>query len=72
MHTCIISGNDLRDKVNGILSQYPWFADYPLTCHAKCARWDIAREHGSKAGNAWQEYDSALWLLDGSSAGKRT
>jgi hypothetical protein len=64
-----VTENDLQEIVDRVLGRYPWMADYPVTCHASCARWDIAAEHGHDAGDAWEKYDTALWLLTGESAG---
>lgn len=56
---------ELKGRIDSILEVYPWFATYPINCNASCARWEIAAEHGSDAGDAWHEYDAAQWLLNG-------
>jgi len=63
---------DLRATIDDILTRYPWFADYLVNCHATCARWEIAEEHGHAAGDAWHDYDAALWMLTGKNAGRTT
>lgn len=60
---------ELRQEIDGILARYPWFADYAVDC-ACCVRWEIAAEHGYDAGEAWERYDVAVWLLTGRNAGK--
>lgn len=66
-----ITADELQAIIDRVLTEYPWFEHYPVECHAKCARWDIAREHSYEAGDAWEEYDTALWMLTGKNAGKR-
>lgn len=63
---------ELRATIDDILTRYPWFEDYPIDCHSSCARWEIAAEHGSEAGDSWHEYDAARWLLNGKNAGRTT
>jgi hypothetical protein len=66
-----VTKDDLQAIINRVLSKYPWMADYPIVCHAKCSRWVIAELHGAEAGDAWHEYDTAVWMLTGGHAGKR-
>lgn len=54
---------ELRSRIDAILARYPWFETYPISCHSSCARWEIADEHGADAGDAWQEFETARWLL---------
>ena len=63
------SDDDLRAVIREILNRYPWFADYPSGCHVECARRTITSEHGTAAADAWNDYDSAVWLLTGNRAG---
>lgn len=63
------SDNDLRSVLREVLARYPWFSDYPSGCHVECDRRVIDSEHGTAAGDAWHEYDTALWLLTGRRAG---
>ena len=63
---------DLRARIDATLKIYPWFADYPIDCHSSCARREIAAEHGCAAGDAWYDYDAALWMLTGKNAGRTT
>lgn len=64
-----VTKEDLQAIISRVLHDYPWFEDYPVRCHAKCSRWEIDAEHGPEAGQAWEEYDAALWLLTGERAG---
>jgi hypothetical protein len=65
-----VTEDDLTKIITRVLDEYPWFEDYPVTCHVSCARWEIADEHGYEAGESWEEYDNALWMLTGGRAGK--
>lgn len=62
-----VTDAELRERITEILTRYPWFADHPVSCHSSCTRWEIAREYGDHAGDAWQDYDTAVWLLTGTS-----
>ena len=64
------SAAELQATIDAILARYPWFAGYPVTCHATCARWEIDGAYGADAGDAWYEYAGALWLLTGDGPGK--
>lgn len=58
-----VSQESLLNGIRETLVQYPWMLDYPVHCHRKCARWDIASEHGSEAGEAYAELDAKAFLL---------
>ena len=58
-----VTREELQANIDGILAKYPWMADYNADCCEGCAQWDIAREHGYDAGDAWHEYRSWLFLL---------
>lgn len=60
---------DLEAVVLRVLGEYPWMANHPIRCHRSCARWDIEREYGPDAGDAWYELDCALFLLGHEGAG---
>ncbi|ATN94048.1 hypothetical protein J4U01_gp110 [Mycobacterium phage Kumao] len=69
--TIYVTEADLNAIISRTLADYPWMKDYPVDCHQSCARWEIAEEHGEDAAKAWDNYDTALWLLKGERAGKR-
>lgn len=58
-----VTREELQAVVDDTLAKYPWMATYPIDCHASCARWEIADGYGYDAGDAWDEYQNALWLL---------
>lgn len=60
-----VTAEELKEEINEILAEYPWFEDYPVRCHYSCTRWEIHEEHGWEAGEAWEKLDNALWLLTG-------
>lgn len=60
-----VTAEELSAEIKEILTEYPWFDEYPISCHRSCARWEISGEHGWEAGLAWEKYDNALWLLTG-------
>lgn len=58
-----VTKQEVRARISSILAKYPFFEEYPVACHAKCARRDIDYDYGYAAGDAWDEYQSALYLL---------
>lgn len=64
------SADEVSARIDAILQRYPWFATYPVTCPASCARREIASEYGTEARDAWHDYDAAVRLLIGANAGE--
>ena len=60
-----VTAAQLRARLDELLTQYPFFADDPDRCCSGCAWVRISAEHGTDAADAWFEYDSTRWLLDG-------
>lgn len=59
-----LSREELQGKVDAILAQYPWMADYPAGCCSGCTQSQVADEHGWDVADVWQDYQSWLFLLD--------
>jgi hypothetical protein len=60
-----VSREELQQRMDAILAEYPWFANHPVT---DCidTDYEIAQKHGEDAAEAWRKYEGVVWLLTGS------